>query len=164
MPVSVFIEYRLINDTEWHTIEMSPEDYFDLEPDEKIEWNCVPEYDNAIDYLVGDFDIDLKQVLNTRVKIIDDEVNVTEVITTTFWNSGENEFTERFITGSGKPEWLSDWLTIVTIKIQDNPDVWEIIRLQRENNVPVLEFHSFITENKDGFESEKIIYPIEEGG
>jgi hypothetical protein len=160
MSVLVFIDYRFINDTEWHTIEMSPEDYFDLDPDEKIEWNCVPDYDKEIDYLINYLNVDPKLVLNTRSRILDDEANISTVVTTTFWNQGENQISERFIKGLGVPDWLPDWLMVITIKIQDNPDVWEIMRLQRENDVPVLEFHSFITENEDGFQSEKIIYPI----
>ncbi len=160
MRVSVFIDYRFINDSEWHTIEMLPEDYFDLSPDEKIEWDCVPEYNQAIDYLIDYLDVDPKLVLNTRVRIFDREANISEVITTTFWNQGENMIAERVITDLETPDLL--WLMVITSKVQDNPAVWEIMRLQRENNVPVLESHSFITDNEDGSESQKIIYPIRE--
>lgn len=31
--VGIFLEYKLINSSQWHCVEMSPEDYFDLEPD-----------------------------------------------------------------------------------------------------------------------------------
>lgn len=160
MSVSVFIDYRLINEPEWHTLEIPPEDYFDLDPDEKIAWDCVAEYDKEIDYLITSLDVNRKQVLNTRVRIIDDEVNVTKVITTTFWNQGDNHIIERSIKGLELLKWLPDWLMITTTKVQDNPPVWEILRLQKENNVPVLEFHSFITDNEDGSQSEKVIYPI----
>ncbi len=152
MSVCIFIDYRFINDTEWHTIEISPQDYFDIDPDEKIAWNCVPEYDKVIDYL----DVNPKQVLNTRLRIIDDEASVTKVITTTFWNQGENHIAERIIKGLEIP----DWLMVMTIKIQDNPPIWEILRLQRKNDVHMLEFHSFITDNEDGSQTEKVIYPI----
>jgi hypothetical protein len=53
---------------------------------------------------------------------------------------------------------------VITSKVQDNPAVWEIMRLQRENDVPVQEFHSFIADREDGSQSEKIIYPIREDG
>jgi hypothetical protein len=36
------------------------------------------------------------------------------------------------------------------------------MRLQKENDVIIVEFHSFITDNEDGSETEKIIYPIRE--
>jgi hypothetical protein len=160
MSVSVFIDYRLINEPEWHTIEISPEDYFNLDPDEKIAWDCVAEYDKEIDYLIDCLEVSRKQVLNTRLRIIDDEVNVTQVITTTFWNQGENHIAERLIKGLIIPDLLPDWLMIITTKVQDNPPVWEILRLQRKNEVLVIEFHSFITDNEDGSQSEQIIYPI----
>ncbi|MEG4996306.1 hypothetical protein [Microcoleus sp. B4-D4] len=154
MSVSIFIDYKLINDTQWHTIEMSPENYFDLYLDEKIRWDCVPKYDKVIDYL----NVDRKQVLNTRLRIIDDEASVTKIITTTFWDQGENTIAERLVRGLEKLYWLM----VITTKVQDNPAVWEILRLQKENDVPIVEFHSFITDNEDGSETEKIIYPIRE--
>lgn len=154
MSVSIFIDYKLINDTQWHTIEMSPENYFDLYLDEKIRWDCVPKYDKVIDYL----NVDRKQVLNTTLRIIDDEASVTKIITTTFWDQGENTIAERLVRGLEK----SYWLMVITTKVQDNPAVWENLRLQKENDVPRVEFHSFITDNEDGSETEKIIYPIRE--
>ncbi|MEG4013604.1 MULTISPECIES: hypothetical protein [unclassified Microcoleus] len=154
MSVSIFIDYKLINDTQWHTIEMSPENYFDLYLDEKIRWDCVPKYDKVIDYL----NVDRKQVLNTRLRIIDNEASVTKIITTTFWAQGENTIAERLVRGLEKLYWLM----VITTKVQDNPAVWEILRLQKENDVPIVEFHSFITDNEDGSETEKIIYPIRE--
>ncbi|MBE9165303.1 hypothetical protein [Tychonema sp. LEGE 06208] len=154
MSVSIFIDYKLINDTQWHTIEMSPENYFDLYLDETIRWDCVPKYDKVIDYL----NVDRKQVSNTTLRIIDDEASVTKIITTTFWDQGENTIAERLVRGLEK----SYWLMVITTKVQDNPAVWEILRLQKENDVPIVEFHSFITDNEDGSETEKIIYPIRE--
>jgi hypothetical protein len=119
MSVSIFIDYKLINDTQWHTIEMSPENYFDLDNDEKITWHCVPQYDKEIDYLIDYLNVDSEQVLNTRVRIIDDEASVTKVITTTFWNQGQNTIAERLIRGLEK----SHWLMVITTKVQDNPAV-----------------------------------------
>lgn len=151
MSLSILLEYRLFDSSEWQTIEMLPEDYFDLEPNEKIEWDCLPLYDNAIGYL----DIDPKLVSNTRIRIIDNKANITKVITTTFWNQGKNQIVERIDKGPG----IFYWLTILTIKLQDNPPVWEILRIPREDDVAKLEFHSFIQDNEDGSETEKIIYP-----
>ena len=153
MSVYIFLEYQLIGSERWEVIELLPEEYFDLDPDEKIEWNRVPMYDQAVEYL----DIKRKQLSHTKLKIVDDEANVTKAITTTFWNNGENSIAERIIdrdTGG------SDWLMVREIKLQDNPNIWEILRLQRKDAVPILEFHSFITDNEDGSQSEKIIYPL----
>ncbi|CBN54039.1 MULTISPECIES: hypothetical protein [Kamptonema] len=153
MSVYIFLEYQLIGSDRWEVIELLPEDYFDLDPDEKIEWDCVSEYNHAVEYL----DIEREKLSHTKLKIVDDEANVTEVIKTTFWNDGKNQIDERIIdrdTGG------SEWLMVMTIKLQDNPNIWEILRLQRKDDVPILEFHSFITDNEDGSQSERIIYPI----
>ena len=152
MPISIYLEYKLLTSPEWHTIEFLPEDYFDLDPEEKVEWDSVPEYDDAIDYL----DIDPKSVLNTRVRIIDDKANITKVITTTFWNNGENQIAERIDKG---PE-MFYWLIVITVKLQNDPPVWETLRIERENDVPLIDFHSFIKDNEDGSEAEIKIYPV----
>jgi hypothetical protein len=110
--VGIFLEYKLINSSQWHCVEMSPEDYFDLEPDEEIEWNCIPEYDRGIDYL-----------------------NIDR--------------------GTG----VSYFLTIVDIKLQDDPLIYEILRFERdEENLPKLCSHILIKE-ENGCEEEKQIYP-----
>ncbi|HLO48102.1 MAG TPA: hypothetical protein VK211_06740 [Kamptonema sp.] len=153
MSVYIFLEYQLIGSERWEVIEILPEEYFDLDPDEKIEWDCVAMYDKDFEYL----DIERQELSHTKLRIVDDEANVTKVITTTFWNNGENLIAERII----NRDTGSDWLMVIEIKLQDHPNIWEILRLQRKDEVPIVEFHSFITDNEDGSESEKIIYPIE---
>ena len=153
MSVYIFLEYQLIGYERWEVMELLPEEYFDLDPDEKIEWDCVPMYNDDVEYL----DVERKELSHTKLRIVDDEANVTQVITTTFWNDGENSIAERIIYGDTGGD---GWLMVIEIKLQDNPNIWEILRLQRKDTVPILEFHSFITDNKDGSQSEKIIYPI----
>lgn len=127
--VRIFLEYKLINSSQWHCVEMSPEDYFDLDPDEEIEWNCIPEYEHGIDYL----NIDRASILSTKITIIDPKVEVTKIITETFWNQGQNRIIERIDRGTE----VSYFLTIVDIKLQDDPPIYEILRFERdEENLP----------------------------
>lgn len=150
--VHISIEYKLINSSQSHVVKLLPEDYFDLDPDEEIEWNCVPEYDHAIDYL----DIDKTSILCTKISIIDSEAKITKIITETFWNQGENRIIERIDSGTA----VSYWLMIIDIKLQDNPLIYEILRFERdEENLPKLCSHVLIKENEDGWQEEKEIYP-----
>jgi DNA primase len=63
--VQISIEYKLNDSSQWHFVDFSPEEYFDLDPDEEVAWDCVPEYNHAIDYL----DVDLDNRLQTIITI-----------------------------------------------------------------------------------------------
>jgi hypothetical protein len=147
--ISITIEYKFINSSEWHNLEFSPDEYFDLDPDENVEWDCVPFYNHAIDYL----DVDKSIVQYTRETIIDLKAGVTSIATETFWNNGEN----RIITTNTSGNYL--WKeTIIEIKLQDYPPTWEILRYAEKENQSVLSYHGLITDNEDGSQDEKIIY------
>ena len=148
--ITITIEYKLINSTEWHLVEFSSDEYFDLEPDEKVEWDCVPLYNHGIDYL----DIDKTLVQYTKITIIDLDAKVTNIATETFWNQGNNRITENTVSGA-----YSWWETIIDIKIQKYPPTWEILRYTKENNLPKLSYHGLITDNDDGSQEEQKIYP-----
>jgi hypothetical protein len=158
MTVSIYIDYRLIDSPNWITVSIKPEEYFDKSyfeeyPDEEYEWDSLPEFEDAIDYL----DIDLEKVSHTRIRIFDSKNNVSRTFSEALWNNGENYIVERVDKHADKVEEL----IVLNIKLRENPVEWEILRIQKENGVPVLEFHSVITDNEDGSQKERIIYPIE---
>ena len=153
--VQIIIEYQLTDSSEWHLVELAPEEYFDLDylaPDEKIMWDCMPKYVDTIEYL----DIELKEVANIKLKIIDPEVKITKSVAETFWNEGKNKITE--VTHS-ENEKISYWETIIDIQLQSVPLISEILRFYREDNIPKLAYHGIITDRKDGSQEETIIYP-----
>jgi hypothetical protein len=149
MSIQVFIDYHQKNTSEWITIELKPEEYFDVESDAEITWNSIPRFDNAIDYL----DLEKSAINNTRIRISDSQFNLGRTISTTFWNGGENQIIERVDEGK------NDMQIIITNKIQENPDIWEIMRFKKQNHTLQIEFHSFIQEDENEFQVEKVIFP-----
>jgi hypothetical protein len=153
MSVKVYIDYKLFGSSGWETVEFSPENYFDLDPGEEIEYDCVPDFSHAIDYL----DIDITLVSHTRVRVTDNELKKSRTTNSAFWNQGNNSITRRVDEEIG----IVDKFTVISMKISDNPPVWETLRIQEDNDVPIIEFHSFITDQDDGTETEEVIYPME---
>ncbi|MBD2457444.1 hypothetical protein H6G80_25620 [Nostoc sp. FACHB-87] len=156
MTLNIFIDYKLINDLQWHIVEMSPEEYFDtslLEEGEQLIWNSIPEYNHAIEYL----NIDPSLVSDTRIRVQDSESLKTLTIITTFWNNGNNFIIERIDNALDKAKYVM----IIQTKLQEDPTIWEIMRFKKKSDVLELEFHTFIRENEDGSQTEKKIFPKE---
>ena len=153
MTVKIIIKYKTTDEVEWKTVNFLPEEYFDLTINEKTEWNSVPEYDHAIDYL----DVDLVSISNTQIRISDDELGIIRLITTTFWHNGQNRVIERVDSGPG----ISSYLMVITNLLQENPSIWEVIRFGRDNGILNLKFHSFIQDNEDGSEMERKVFPVD---
>lgn len=40
--ITITIKYKLSHSEEWYIVDFLPNEYFDLEPNEQIEWDCVP--------------------------------------------------------------------------------------------------------------------------
>ncbi len=95
-------------------------------------------------------------VSNTRLRISDIEAQITKVITETFWNQGNNRIVERIDSRNSE---VFYWLMIIDTKVQDNPTIWEILRIEKEDNLPKISHHSFIKDNEDGSQAEMNIYP-----
>lgn len=144
--VLVSIEYRTTGSTEWRSITLAPQEYFDLDEDEAISWDCVPLYNHAIDYLK----VEKPTVRNTRLTIVDAKFKITKQITETFWNSGKNRVVERIDTG---PE-IDYWELIVELMVSETPVTWEILRLDRLEGVVVPNYHGIIQRKDDGSEIE----------
>ncbi|OCQ89641.1 hypothetical protein BCD64_16885 [Nostoc sp. MBR 210] len=156
MTLNIFIDYKLINDLQWHIVEMSPEEYFDtslLDEGEQLGWNSIPEYNHAIEYL----NIDQSLVSNTRIRIQDSESLKSLTITTTFWNNGQDFIIERIDNALD----TTKYVMITQTKLQEDPTIWEIMRFKKNSDVLEIEFHTFIRENKDGSQTEKKIFPKE---
>jgi hypothetical protein len=115
MTVTIEIDYKIFNSLDWHTISLTPEEYFDKSyfeeyPDEEYEWDSLPEFEDAIDYL----DIDLEKVLHTRIRIFDSIKNVSRTFSEALRNDGENYIVERVDKHVDKIEEL----TIICIKLK----------------------------------------------
>ncbi len=145
--ISVTINYKLAGSAEWKSINLLPEEYFDLDEGEKIAWDSVPIHNHAKDYLnIGN----LNEVLHTKLEIVDALTRVTKLITETFWNDGRNRAIERSDTGPG----VDYWELIIEVMIGETPLVWEILRLDRVDGVLVPNYHGLIQRNEDGSEIE----------
>jgi hypothetical protein len=152
--VTIKIEYKLNNSTDWLEVNLDPEEYFDLDPDEEVEWDCVPIFNHALEYL----NIDKKLVKNTRITVIDHKANVNKCIVETFWHQGENTIVEVTISGS-----VSHWEMIICTKLLESSFTWKILRFHKENNIPTLSYHGLFKDNEDGSEEELIIYQVSKG-
>jgi hypothetical protein len=158
MSITINIDYKISNSPEWKTVALTPEEYFDKDyfeeyPDEEIEWDSVPEFNDALDYI----DVDPEILSHTRITIFDNEKNISRTLSKALWNKGENFIIERTDKYADKVEEL----IVINIKLKDSPTEWEILRFQKENGIPMLEFHSVILDKEDGSQEERVIYPIE---
>jgi len=142
----VTIEYRTIGSKDWRSVTISPEEYFDLEQGEEIDWDCVPRYNHAIDYL----EVGKVALRNTRLTIVDPGAGVTKQINETFWNSGKNRAIER----TDKGPQIDYWELILEVSANEASETWEILRLDRSEGVMTPNYHGFIQRLDDGSEVE----------
>ena len=89
--IQIAIEYKLNNSLHWQSVELTPSEYFDLEPDENIELDCIPKYNHAIEYL----NLQPEQIVATKLILVDQTVESKRSIVERFWNAGENRLIER---------------------------------------------------------------------
>lgn len=144
--VSIKIKYTLIGEEEWHTIDIPPQDYFDLDEGEVIEVDSIPMYNHAIDYIKKDSN----KVINTTI-IIEGEGNKEKiVINESFWNKQQNRIIEKTYHGID----FREELVIVETKVKEEPVIYEITRAIRKDGILIPVYHGFITENDDGSQTE----------
>jgi hypothetical protein len=146
--VKIIIEYQLTDNKKWESVELTPDKYFDFEPDEKIDLNSVPKYNHAIEYLGSDH----HRVGITKLLIIEEASQTKRSIIETFWNKGENRLIERF---DSEPN--PYWEMILEIKVSEVPPVWEILRLGKKDGVMTPWYHAFLQDNDDGSQTENRI-------
>jgi hypothetical protein len=89
--MQITIEYKSIDSQHLMVINLSPEEYFDLDPDETPSIDSIPFYNHAIDYI----NIDSKNVEHTKLNITDSDGNCISRTTENFWNFGQNRIIER---------------------------------------------------------------------
>jgi hypothetical protein len=149
--ITITVEYKLSNSAEYCEVELEPEEYFDLELNEKAEWDSVPKFNDTLDYL----NIDKEKVQYIKTTIMDQETNTNLCFVDTFWNQGENRIIEKTISGS-----RSYWEMIICTKLLESSFTWELLRFHKENNIPTLSYHGLFKDNEDGSEEELIIYRV----
>ncbi|MEL7079105.1 MAG: hypothetical protein AAGM46_24680 [Cyanobacteria bacterium J06582_2] len=147
--LTITIRYKLTNSLEWHIVSFTPEEYYDLDYNEKAEWDSIPLWNDTLDYL----DIDKILVEYIETTIIDTEADIIQIFAESFWNKGKNRITETIVSGSRS--WKE---TIVEINLVDKPLTYEILRYNRMDSFAKLSYHGLITDNDDGSQSEQVIY------
>ncbi|EGO63792.1 hypothetical protein [Acetonema longum] len=152
--IDIIIQFQEEGDLDWKAIELTPEDYFDLnylDQNEILEIDSIPVYNHAIDYLKN-LQKCVNKVISTKITIqeADKQISITEY----YWNNQQNSIVERidYIRSEKVLE-----LIITSVKVKNDPVVWEIIRFVRIDGILVPQLHSFITDNPDGSQSEEKI-------
>jgi hypothetical protein len=143
--IDITIDFKRTNSTDWESVRLTPEEFFELEPGETPGLDSVPAHDHAVQYL----QFDPRRVRTTRLSIRDPARNDERRIIETFWNDGQNRVIERIDTGAAP-----HWEMILEMHVGEGPTVWEIVRLGREGDVLVPLHHGHITDNQDGSQTE----------
>ena len=148
--LQITLLFRKAVQTTWHEKGLSVEEYFDLDAGEQADMNSVPRHNHALDYI----GLSASEMQNTRLEIVDHTSQSRRVITETFWNAGNNRVIERVDNLADS----SYWELIVESKIEE-PDVWEILRFGRQEDVVVPLYQGFFVDHDDGTEKEIKIHP-----
>lgn len=154
--INIKIEYLIRGSNKWKTLNLTPEEYFDLEYNEDTDFDVdsLPKYDDVFQFL----NIESKNLEYTFVTLENKASKAKRTIKTTYWNEGENQFTEvKQQTGSTH---LHHEI-IYSAQVKKNPVVYEILRCINKEDVFFPTYHGFITDNSDGSQSEEKIFPID---
>ncbi len=141
----IAIGYKTSESDAWVSVVLSPEEYFDIEPDEVVGLNSVPKHNHGIDYLA----LDRLSVTTTKITLTDLRSGSSRVMQESFWNNGQNRVIER--TDSGDDEY---WEMILDTHPDGSPLQREILRLVRRDGVVTPIYHGFFRQNQDGSKSE----------
>lgn len=146
-------KYRYIHDKNWIKLDITSEDYFDLDPDEGLDIWSIPKSDNLIDYIEKDR-LDVESII---IIITDTSKNESLTFKQQLWNKQRNSMLESIENKQG----IIDVELILQTLVQDDPDeeIWETIRFSRKDGMLTPTMHSFTTENRTGLISDKIIIP-----
>ncbi len=149
--IRVSIEYMKVSETKWTAVVLDANEYFESVEDESLmDLDCVPRHNHAVDYL----DIEPREVRATRLTISSPLDGSSRIVNETSWNEGKCRVIER--TDSGARPY---WELIVESRIEDQPPLWDILRLVRRDALLVPIYHAVIRENADGSEEEVPIVP-----
>lgn len=139
---NIIFRYKKQNEA-WESLDIEIDEYFDLEPNEKVSTYSVT------NYLLPEQYID---VPTSQIEYIQISINIgsnRSELKKTFWNKGINSITER-LDSSPKERHL----IILSTLIDKEKKVFETIRLDRINDFLFPEHHSLIQDNPDGTETE----------
>lgn len=151
--ITINLQYRLTDAEDWQTLQLTPEEYFDLEAGEKPALDSVPEHNHVADYL----DINPKTIRNTKVIVTDAAAQKNYMISETFWNSGQNRVIRRIDQDltSGIPIFDEEIIIASAVDLEENCNPHsEVLRLCRREDFLFPTFHGFYAENPDGSETE----------
>lgn len=151
MSISVKIYYMLKDTNTFIPLQIPPEQYFDLEEGEEIEVDCIPLYNDILEYIPDE--IRRKDVQFVRTEIVDDVNNKKRIFLDTYWNNQSSFLIERIDISNGKEERE----IIIETTIGNNPRKVEIIRLTRKNGFLFPVLNTIVTDNPDHSQSEEVI-------
>lgn len=143
--VAIEIQYKLEGSEKWEVINLSPEEYFELEEGEEPDIDCTPRHNNIIDYIESN----VNKVVNIKTVITNTETKTERRFIDTYWNNQKNFIIERIDSSNG----FDDVEIIIETKINENPNVYQIIRIVRKDGILIPVLHDFVTENADGTET-----------
>ena len=138
---NINFKYMTAQSIEFQTLNISIEDYFELDKDEICEIDSVPRFLHFHDYI----DIKIEDLLFIHV-IIEIEDKKRE-FKQSFWNQGNNFIIERIDTGDIPYKEI-----IICSDIKEGES--EIIRFTFHDSQILPVYHGFISTNSDGTQSE----------
>ena len=144
----VKIIYRLQGIMEPFSVNIAPEEYFDLKylgADETLEVESVAKYWNTLEYLDNTI---RRKIHVTRLEIYDQRSDFLYTVEDTFWNDQRNFLRERIDYLKGKKNYH---LIILSLQKNGEQITYEFLRLEdQEGQFKPIE-HTII-QNKDGIE------------
>jgi hypothetical protein len=144
--MNIKIEFLLKGQSQFSQKEISVEEYFDIEENETIDIHCVPKFSQPYMYL----NFNIEEIL--LVVIILEINGEKRILRQTIWNNGNNLFTERTDIGSENDNYKE---MILSIRIDETTDLYEVIRLFVGDNFTVPVYHSLFYSGDNGSEIEK---------
>ena len=147
--IQIELDYKLVDSKEWKSIDLEPENYFDLESDKIVSLDSMPFYDHAIEYLVQDLGIQKESAIATKLHLYDKSTKQERLITESFWNYGRNRLIERQDMGDQPYSEI-----ILEMLVSEVPEVWEVLRCDRLSGVLSPSYHAKIQEREDGSQVE----------
>ncbi|WP_330203440.1 hypothetical protein [Cyanobacterium sp. Dongsha4] len=154
--ITIEIQYLLKNNQELQSYQLNPHEYFDLEENEIIDINSCPKYSHGEEYLKQNKDFIIDDLLFTKILLTDLKNKEYRQITERFWNNRQNKIIERIDMDLSKFQIIYNEIIIETL-INVNPNKWEILRMERKEQIMQPIFHSFIEENLGQENEQEII-------